>query len=197
MYRLKGLTSYQKKTILKAFKAFSEIDVLTRGSLNFSNLRHKHLNELVISYLNSHGVTTSHGKPFNLRRLRQFYQAIRPHKDEVIKLLLEAEIIKPNELNDELEDDLGVEDTLAPYQSFIREAEGYNTDAYQEDIDQYLLDSPTPEAPPPPTQLSKKEAEINIQELYSNLRAEDGSPLYEKRYFRKHIRSYTDLDPII
>ena len=197
MRRNKQLTSYQKKTIIKAFQAFSDIDRVAKGSLNFSNLKSKHLNELVVGYLNLHNVKTSHGKPFNLNRLRQFYYAIRPHKEEVLRLLIEASIIKPDELEDDrLEYDLESYDSLAHLLPFIRESEGYNSNEYKDELDQYLAYEP--EAPTPvSTQLNKKQAEFHIQELYSNLRANDGSRLYDKPYFRKHVSSYTDLEPII
>jgi hypothetical protein len=206
MSKKKGPTEYQKEIIKKAVLSVKELDDPEKGFINFSNIKEKHLYEIIVSFFNYHGVTTSHGKPFTKRRFRNLRDALRPHKEELLKLLEDDQLIKPNELNEDLEDNLGLEDTLAPYQSFIREAHGIRTADYYDDLEEYYLQQAgeqlTAEAAPPPRQLNKKEQKASVQELYRNelyrnLRTEDGSPLYEKRYYREHIRRFTDLEPII
>lgn len=181
MYKKKQLTQYQKETILKAFQAFQDINEITEGTLNFKNLINKHLYELVISYLNLQGIKTSHGKPFNLRRLNQFFQAIRPHSQEVVRLLIEADLIPQQELTDFSYQTFQQQDSLAVFLPKIR-AEADFTDDYTDN--DFLRHS-------------TKDNEAYIQELYSNLRTPEGGPLYDKKYFRKHVTRFKDLDPII
>lgn len=76
------------------------MDEFTDGGIDWSRLKNKDFNKLIVLFFNERGIKTERGKDFTLRLLREFLKSLQPHQVEILEFLDDNDIIEPIDQRD-------------------------------------------------------------------------------------------------